>query len=1245
MTTNDGGNTGAGGPLTDTDVSTINIAAINDAPVNTLPASFATTSNTAVKLVGLSVSDVDAGSGTITVTLSVTNGTLTGTTSGGVTVTGSGTGSLLLTGTLSNINAYLASSTSQPSYVPATNASGSFTLTMTTNDGGNTGSGGPLTDTDVSTITVTATDTTPPTFLITSHQDNNSSASTLTITFSEPMQAFFDPSKMHITGQSVIVGTGTWNADFTVFTIQVTKSGNNGSTYNVSFDPGAFKDVAGNNSVAESATGLKPAGIAGEDINLGLMAHNEGSPVTVHIASLPSGWVVQGAVLQADGSWLVVTDDVSKLAIVTPTGFSGAELLNISMSWTNADGTTSTAFVSDNVEAYAPGNPIFAWSGDDTLSGSSGADTFVFSQPIGSDTVQSFDVSADKIDLVAYAGLNSFADVLAHLSADANGNALLTLGNGQTITIIGVPPSELTAANFEFNVTPTVENAGDMTVGDGALLPLSGIIDNAGTISLGAQGATTTLELIQNGITLQGGGNLTLSDSAYNVISGSLPSVTFNNVDNVISGAGQLGGGSLSLTNGGTIIASGVNALVIDTGSNVVVNTGTIEATGSGGLEILSSIVNSGLIMAEGGSHVFIGGDVSGAGHVEITGAASVELVGGDTNNVVIDANASAALVLDDATQFTGAISGLNSDDSVDLRDVAFGANTTTSYADNGHGGGVLTVSDGVNTVQLALVGDYQSQNFSLASDGQGGTLLINNAIGVPHYSAGEIIDVSQALNVAAGTDVIADGYLRVTTSGLVQVDGNGGGDNWVTLGDVNTGGPYTVSYLSNGVPATISVDPVAPPIGIDLNGDGVVSFLGTEAGVTFDYGFGTVATAWVAPQDGILVRDANGDGKATAEEIVFSTGGSDLQGLAQYDTNHDGQLDAADAAFSQFAVWQDANSNGLVDPGEMKSLMALGITSISLSSDGVSYSAAGGDVSVVGNGTVTYADGRSGVLADAVFATGAKTAAIATAATSAGWANSNNRDFGQGRGGVNATNAVLMGALAASATGLVDLGIENKLIFRHGHSGEAQPLHSTAGSDMPANSTTVAQTTHIIVGATSTPPVPNPVQQTPLQHEFAGHDNNVSFDHVRAQLPGELVHGGDHGEHVPPPLTAVPLVAMSVTIPSAEQLAAAAPSQLVAHSGGPSVADLGHAGHDHIAHVLADVLHIDGHGSHGAHGALEALINALPLQGQVANPLGSLAAHASALVDIGHFAGLSLHGPSAMDHMMMHPDAAHPHG
>ena len=71
-----------------------------------------------------------------------------------------------------------------------------------------------------------------------------------------------------------------------------------------------------------------------------------------------------------------------------------------------------------------------------------------------------------------------------------------------------------------------------------------------GTIVLNSAGNRTRLELIQYGITLQGGGQLTLSDSDANAVFGTDPSVTFTNVDNTISGAGQFGEGQMTLVNG-----------------------------------------------------------------------------------------------------------------------------------------------------------------------------------------------------------------------------------------------------------------------------------------------------------------------------------------------------------------------------------------------------------------------------------------------------------------------------------------------------------------------------------------------------------------------------------------------------------------------------------------------------------------------------------------------------------------------
>jgi hypothetical protein len=486
-------------------------------------------------------------------------------------------------------------------------------------------------------------------------------------------------------------------------------------------------DTLGNNTTVNGPS--FPAGSAGSEINLGLHAPgHDGQEVTVTISNVPSGWSVRGGTHNADGTWTVTTIDISSLTVTTPTDYFGAEVLNVTATWTNPDGSTGSSFVPTNVEAYAPGNPIFAWSGDDTLTGSAGADEFVFSQPIGNDVVHSFDASADKIDLIGYSGVASFADVQAHLSADAAGDAVISLADGQSIVLEGVSASSLTAANFEFNATPVVTNSGTMAIGDGALLPLSGTINNSGTIALNSNGGATLLQLIQNGITLQGGGHLVMSDSSANEIVGSLPTVTFTNIDNVISGAGNIGGGSLTLVNNGSIAADGVNALVIDTGSNVVTNSGTLEATGTGGLQVLSSLANNGLILDQSSS-ILISGDLTGSGQVEIAGNAIIEFGGLASNSIALDANATGLIIFDHSDAFSGALSGLNSDDLIDLKDLQFGASTTLSYTEDGSGNGLLTVSDGIHSAQLHLLGGYQPGNFSLTSDGQGGVLVHNDLL------------------------------------------------------------------------------------------------------------------------------------------------------------------------------------------------------------------------------------------------------------------------------------------------------------------------------------------------------------------------------------------------------------------------------------------------------------------------------------------------------------------------------------
>ena len=219
-----------------------------------------------------------------------------------------------------------------------------------------------------------------------------------------------------------------------------------------------------------------PAGVAGSPINLALANPSaaDGGPVAVTITGVPSGWQLNEGTNLGNGTWTVETNDLSALTVMTAAAYSGAMVLGVTETWTNANGSTGTATVADNVEAYAPGAPIFALSGNDTLTGAGGNDEFVFAQPIGNDTIYNFNVATDKIDLIGFANVASFSDIKGNIADDGHGDTVITIGAGETITLHGVNAASLTAADFVFNQTPVVENAGNMVVSDGAELPLSG---------------------------------------------------------------------------------------------------------------------------------------------------------------------------------------------------------------------------------------------------------------------------------------------------------------------------------------------------------------------------------------------------------------------------------------------------------------------------------------------------------------------------------------------------------------------------------------------------------------------------------------------------------------------------------------------------------------------------------------------------------------------------------------------------
>jgi hypothetical protein len=164
-------------------------------------------------------------------------------------------------------------------------------------------------------------------------------------------------------------------------------------------------------------------------------------------------------------------------------------------------------------------------------------------------------------------------------------------------------------------------------------------------------------------------------------------------------------------------------------------------------------------------------------------------------------------------------------------------------------------------------------------------------------------------------------------------------------------------------------------PIAFDLGGDGLALTRAFEGQVFFDQNGDGMRdrTAWIGATDGLLALDRNGNGVIDdGAEIAFKgdTPGAatDLEGLAAYDSNRDGVLDASDTRFGEFLLWQDADQDGVSDAGELKTLARAGIASLALIGMPTGQTFGSGESAIVGSSTYTTADGQRRMLGDVVL-------------------------------------------------------------------------------------------------------------------------------------------------------------------------------------------------------------------------------------------------------------------------------------
>src|SRR5665213_490785 len=121
--------------------------------------------------------------------------------------------------------------------------------------------------------------------------------------------------------------------------------------------------------------------------------------------------------------------------------------------------------------------------------------------------------------------------------------------------------------------TGSGSNAGRVTVTQNGTLDIGGVFANAGLLLAENNGA---VRVAAGGLMLTGRGSVYLAD---NTLEGATTGATLT-TSNFIHGAGQLGGGQMTLVNqaGGVIESYGPSLFTIDTGANTITNAGLFLA-------------------------------------------------------------------------------------------------------------------------------------------------------------------------------------------------------------------------------------------------------------------------------------------------------------------------------------------------------------------------------------------------------------------------------------------------------------------------------------------------------------------------------------------------------------------------------------------------------------------------------------------------------------------------------------------
>ncbi|MCF3651419.1 PEP-CTERM sorting domain-containing protein [Synoicihabitans lomoniglobus] len=277
---------------------------------------------------------------------------------------------------------------------------------------------------------------------------------------------------------------------------------------------------------------------------------------------------------------------------------SGGSLTNLIVDGGNVSLSGGGSLVLEN----HPGNRIYGTNGgrlinnNNTISGGGqlGLNLMGFTNH---GTVVANDATALVVD-VSTDGLTNTGTLRADagstlsLSGSIVANAGGTLSTNGTGAIFSISDSAVTGGTLDSSIGGSLRSSGantfdgitltaasTLTILNASTATFASTLNNVGTVSLESSGSLTNFVIDSAGLSLSGGGTIALGARSANRIYGSSAGTTLTNLDNTVSGSGQLGVNVLQIDNRATIEATDSTvALTIDPSGTGVANQGTLQA-------------------------------------------------------------------------------------------------------------------------------------------------------------------------------------------------------------------------------------------------------------------------------------------------------------------------------------------------------------------------------------------------------------------------------------------------------------------------------------------------------------------------------------------------------------------------------------------------------------------------------------------------------------------------------------------